>query len=140
MVFKEVTHCDCMRSLILFVFPPGCDFLNLFGLLEQNYCVIAQVLFTKIMFYVENHTQIELFLLREYYIGQLEASATIIYARDARTTQKHSQFCRQCECLFVCDTDMHKQSDERLEGCLQKPKACYLIPTSAVSLWAVPIL
>lgn len=59
------------------------------------------------------------------------------YERHTKTTQKQCLLCRQRKCLFVCDTDMHAQSDERLEGCLQKPEACYLISTSAVCLWAV---
>lgn len=54
-----------------------------------------------------------------------------------KTNQNQTELCRQLKCLFVCDTDMHAQSDERLEGSLQKPGACYLISTSAVCLWAV---
>lgn len=38
-----------------------------------------------------------------------------------KTIQNQTELCRQLKCLFVCDTDMHAQSDERLEGSLPPP-------------------
>lgn len=62
-------------------------------------------------------------------------------AKDTKTTLKHSRICRQHQCLFVYDTDMHERNqitDDKaaaaagFEGRAQiETEACQLICSSA---------